>query len=160
MNLSIIIPVYNAERYLAEAIESVLSQKNVDSEIIVIDDGSTDSTAEIVSRYPSVEYVYKSNGGAASARNLGVSLAHGNYIMYLDADDYLENDYICSRALQYAENQNYDMVIFQLKMLNNTTKTYKIPYDYSRIEFSSDLSVLSFIIFSWLCSLEISCLFS
>ncbi len=85
--VSTIIPAYNAEKCVANAIESALRQ-NVDQEIIVIDDGSTDSTQEIIKRYPPpVRLIQKKNGGVSSARNAGLESAKGTYIAFLDADD-------------------------------------------------------------------------
>jgi glycosyltransferase involved in cell wall biosynthesis len=87
--VSCIIPVYNAETYLAQAIESALAQSHPPDEIIVVDDGSTDSSAGIARRYAgSVTCVHQSNAGPASARNRGLDLASGNLIAFLDADDW------------------------------------------------------------------------
>ena len=86
--ISVIIPVYNGERYLAEAIESALGQSWRPIEIIVIDDGSTDRSAAIALGFaPRVKYGFVSHGGAGSARNRGVALAAGDYLAFLDADD-------------------------------------------------------------------------
>jgi glycosyltransferase involved in cell wall biosynthesis len=86
--ISCIIPVYNGERYLAEAIESILKQSYKPIEIIVVDDGSTDGTAVIASRYgKQVCYMRQPNAGTAAARNLGLSAAAGDFVAFLDADD-------------------------------------------------------------------------
>ena len=84
-----IIPVFNGERFVARAIESVLSQTIRPEQIVVVDDGSTDNTAAMVMQYASdgVEYIYQDNGGSASARNAGIRAARGKYIGFLDADD-------------------------------------------------------------------------
>jgi glycosyltransferase involved in cell wall biosynthesis len=85
---SVIIPVYNCEKYLAEAIESVLSQQHHPLEILIIDDGSTDNSAHIARQYSSlVQYHYQSNQGTAAARNYGMQLAQGDLFAFLDADD-------------------------------------------------------------------------
>lgn len=86
--ITIIIPVYNGERYIAEAIDSAISQDYDNKEILVIDDGSTDGTREIVKRYKDVVYHYKKNGGVASALNYGIEKAKGEYISWLSHDDY------------------------------------------------------------------------
>jgi glycosyltransferase involved in cell wall biosynthesis len=86
-NISVIIPAYNVAELIGRAITSVLSQEFPPQEILVIDDGSTDSTAEVVKNYPGVKYVYKPNGGAASARNIGIANAQGDWVAFLDADD-------------------------------------------------------------------------
>ncbi len=84
--VSVIIPVYNGENYLAKAIESVLAQTYSPHEIIVIDDGSTDSSAEIARRFP-VRLITRPNGGISAARNSGIDVSQGEFIALLDADD-------------------------------------------------------------------------
>lgn len=86
--VSVIIPVYNCERYLAETIESVLAQTYQPLEMILMDDGSTDGSAEVANRFAhSVRYCSQSNGGIGAARNRGADLAQGNFLAFLDADD-------------------------------------------------------------------------
>ncbi len=86
--VSVIIPCYNSARYLAETIESVLAQTYPRVEIILIDDGSTDATAQIAQDYP-VNYVYQSNRGISAARNTGFLHSRGKYVLFLDHDDRL-----------------------------------------------------------------------
>ncbi len=86
--ISVVIPAYNAGAYIARAIDSVLAQSRVADEIIVVDDGSTDNTADIVAQYESkVKYIYQDNAGASVARNTGIEAATGEWIAFLDADD-------------------------------------------------------------------------
>ena len=86
--VSVIIPVYNCERYIAEAIQSVLSQTYRALEVIIVDDGSTDKSASIVKSFDSsIRYYYQPNRGQAVAMNQGINLAHGDYLAFLDADD-------------------------------------------------------------------------
>jgi glycosyltransferase involved in cell wall biosynthesis len=86
--VSVIIPAYNAERYICDAIKSALSQSYSDLEVLVIDDGSKDGTAALVAqRFPQVRLISKVNGGASSARNLGCQMAKGEFLAFLDADD-------------------------------------------------------------------------
>ena len=89
MSVSVIIPVYNGARYLVESIESALLQGNLTLEVLVIDDGSTDESAEIADKHVSerVRVYRKENGGVASACNLGVQNSKGQFIAFLDADD-------------------------------------------------------------------------
>jgi glycosyltransferase involved in cell wall biosynthesis len=88
MLVSIIIPAYNAESTIGKAIENVLSQSDLDTEIIVVDDGSTDGTPQILERYEnSIRVIRQSNAGAAAARNAGVAATKGEYLAFLDADD-------------------------------------------------------------------------
>lgn len=86
---SIVIPVFNKEPYIKECLKSVLSQRNDDYEIIVVDDGSTDNSANIIKNLNSekIRYIYKKNGGVSSARNLGIREANGEWITFIDADD-------------------------------------------------------------------------
>jgi len=88
--VSIIIPAYNAEPFLEHAINSVLAQSHTHLEVIVVNDGSTDDTASVVTRFPDprVCLISKANGGMSSARNAGVSKASGEFLAFLDADDY------------------------------------------------------------------------
>jgi len=94
--ISIIIPVYNAEDYLARCIDSILDQSFTSYEVILVDDGSTDSSPLICDRYsssdPRFKTVHKENGGVSSARNAGINLAKGEYLMFIDADDALLPD--------------------------------------------------------------------
>ncbi|MCK5566115.1 MAG: glycosyltransferase family 2 protein [Planctomycetes bacterium] len=86
-NISVIIPAYNAGDTIAYAIESILAQSVRPSQIIVIDDGSTDNTAQIAQQFQNVTYIHQQNAGVSSARNAGIKSATGNWIAFLDADD-------------------------------------------------------------------------
>lgn len=90
-SISIVIPCYKQAHFLAECIESVLKQSHPAHEIIVVDDGSPDDVEGVASQYP-VTYIRKKNGGLASARNAGIAVATGEYIMCLDSDDMLRPD--------------------------------------------------------------------
>jgi glycosyltransferase involved in cell wall biosynthesis len=88
--VSVIIPTYNRHDIITATIESVLAQTERDLEVIVVDDGSTDDTCKVVEGLQDgrVSYFYKINGGAASARNLGLSKCKGEYVTFLDSDDF------------------------------------------------------------------------
>ena len=86
--VSVVIPCYNSARYLGETIESVLAQTYARVEVIVVDDGSIDTTPKIAQSYP-VQYLYKTNGGISAARNTGVVHSRGKYVLFLDHDDRL-----------------------------------------------------------------------
>jgi len=85
--VSVIIPVYNGEQYLGEAIESVLAQTYEEVELIVVDDGSTDKSAAVAKCFADVRYCFQPNGGIGAARNRGTDLARGGLLAFLDADD-------------------------------------------------------------------------
>lgn len=96
VKLSIIIPVYNAEKYLSRCIESILNQTYKEIEILLIDDGSTDGSHEIcdmyAQKYDNVLVIHKTNGGVSSARNMGLDNARGEYVAFIDADDYVSDN--------------------------------------------------------------------
>ena len=85
--VSIVIPVFDGERFLSEAIESVLAQDHRPIEVIVVDDGSTDASADVAHSFDDVVVLGSGNHGAAAARNLGVARAAGPFLTFLDADD-------------------------------------------------------------------------
>ncbi len=86
-SVSVIVPVYNSERFLAEALNSIVGQTVPPAEIVVVDDGSTDQSAAIAARYPSVRLVRQANAGVSAARNAGLAAATGERLAFLDADD-------------------------------------------------------------------------
>ena len=96
--ISVIVPVYNAESTLSECVCSILSQKYNNFELILVDDGSKDSSPEICDEYSQkdnrVKVFHKPNGGVSSARNLGISKARGEWLTFIDADDYITNGYL------------------------------------------------------------------
>ncbi|MCH6234050.1 glycosyltransferase [Cognataquiflexum rubidum] len=104
--VSVIIPCYNHGKYLSDAINSVMKQSYQNIEIIVVDDGSIDDTKEITSLYPKVKYIYQENQGLSAARNKGILNSHGDYLVFLDADDLLyfdSIDYQLKHLLDYPE---------------------------------------------------------
>jgi glycosyltransferase involved in cell wall biosynthesis len=95
MKVSIIIPCYNTQRYVAEAIDSALAQTYPDKEIVVVDDGSTDGSSEVIARYASrVRIVRQANAGLAAARNSGIRASSGEVLAFLDADDWLDPGFL------------------------------------------------------------------
>ncbi len=96
--VSIVIPVYNVERYLEECVNSVLQQTYSNIEIILVDDGSTDGSGQLCdllqSKSEKIIVIHKKNGGLSDARNVGIDNARGKYICFIDSDDWVENDYV------------------------------------------------------------------
>ena len=102
--VAIIVPVYNVEKYLQRCIESILTQTETDFELLLIDDGSKDKSGLICDEYAQkderVNVIHKENGGVSSARNLGIEKANGEWICFIDADDYVRQDFL-SNIQQY-----------------------------------------------------------
>jgi glycosyltransferase involved in cell wall biosynthesis len=109
--VSIVIPVYNCEKYLVQAIDSALSQSYKFTELIVVDDGSTDNSGTIAQQYSSqIKYVYQPNRGAGSARNLGLEIACGDYFAFLDADDIWMPNKLSLQMRLFEENPDLNIV--------------------------------------------------
>ena len=123
--ISIIIPVYNVEEYLEQTIESILNQTLKDFELILIDDGSTDSSQDILKRYSDeydkIKVMYQKNSGPSRARNRGIEAATGEYITFADSDDILPYN---SLELRYnaAIEHNADLVIGATYKFNSKRK--------------------------------------
>ncbi len=115
--VSVIIPVYNVKMYLRQCIESVIQQTYDNLEIILIDDGSTDGSAEICDEYTEIDgrikAVHKENGGLSSARNRGLKEAAGDYICFLDSDDYWESKSFLSDIFEQTSGE--DLILYRLK---------------------------------------------
>ncbi len=112
--ISVIIPTYNTELYLEEALESIQNQDYPNIEIIVVDDGSTDNTAEILKKYD-VQYYYQKNNGVSSAMNSGFELAKGEYIASLDADDLWNSNKLSLQMKMFEEDSNLEIVFCHVK---------------------------------------------
>lgn len=109
--VSVIIPVYNCERYIAEAVESVLAQSYRDYEIIVVDDGSTDGTRRALEPYMgAIRYIYQENRGEPAARNAGIRNAAGEFIAFLDADDLWLPDKLELQIGYFDSHRDYGLV--------------------------------------------------
>jgi glycosyltransferase involved in cell wall biosynthesis len=108
--VSVIIPCYNHGRFLAEAIESVRRQTYTRYEIVVVDDGSSDNTAEVSTRFPEVKYVHQANAGLSAARNTGVEKSNGKFLVFLDADDWLYDDAIESNLTFFRNREDLAFV--------------------------------------------------
>ncbi|OGP88721.1 MAG: hypothetical protein A2031_00190, partial [Deltaproteobacteria bacterium RBG_19FT_COMBO_43_11] len=108
--VSVIIPVYNAERFVAAAIESVLYQSYRPLDVIIIDDGSTDGSAAIAKNYPTLRYIYQPNAGLSAALNKGVAEAQGNYFAFLDADDLWMENKLALQMSMFEKHPDLDIV--------------------------------------------------
>ena len=125
--ISIIVPVYNVEKYLSRCIESILSQSFTDFELLLIDDGSRDSSGAICDEYASkdarIRVFHKENGGVSSARNLGLDNARGEYVVFIDADDIVKEQYL--EHLMYSDA---DLVVAGVKSFGIREKQY-VPFE-------------------------------
>ncbi len=108
--VSVLMPVYNRERYLTEALESLLAQSYRPLEIVVVDDGSTDGSAAIARRYAEVRYAWQPHEGIASARNRTLDLAGGEYLAFLDSDDLWEPGTLARQMDIMTSNPELDML--------------------------------------------------
>lgn len=131
MKFSVIIPVYKSEDTLNRCVDSLLKQNRTDAEIILVNDGSPDSSAEICRKYddsyPNVKYIEKENGGVSTARNVGLRAATGDYILFVDSDDWVADDYFDTIA-EVLESYPYDFIQFsQTAVCGETVKQKAIP---------------------------------
>jgi len=117
---SVIVPVYNVEQYLDKCLASILGQTYKDFECIVVDDGSPDNSSAIIDKYVKQDQrfkvIHQKNMGVSAARNAGLAIAQGDYITFVDSDDYISNEYLEKFALKIA-NTDADIVICGLKIL-------------------------------------------
>ena len=126
---SIIVPVYNTEKYLKRCLDSIKSQTFKDYEVIIVNDGSTDNSSDIISKY-SYKVINQENQGLSMARNNGVKVASGEYLIFLDSDDYIEKDLL--KEINNSLTNNPDLVRYQIKEVfdNKDNINYEeIPFD-------------------------------
>ena len=127
--VSIIVPVYNAGRYLKECIESIINQTYKYVELILVDDGSEDNSADIMDeykrKYPQIRTIRKTNGGPNSARKAGLDIAEGEYIMFVDADDYIQTN-MCECLIRAIKENNVDMVCSGISRVYDDGRKEKI----------------------------------
>lgn len=138
MKISTIVPVYNVEKYLTKCIDSIINQTYKDLEIILVDDGSTDNSGQICDQYAKkdnrIKVIHKENGGLSDARNVGIKNSTGEYLSFIDSDDYIDKDMI--ECLYNAiTNTNSDIAVcgkyiegetgkYYLKNVNSQLKIY------------------------------------
>lgn len=143
--VSVVIPSYNYADYVEEAVESVLSQTYDSIELIIINDGSTDNTADVIERFASrATIINQENKGIIATRNLGVSLAKGKYIIQLDADDYLDKKYI-EKCVRVAE-KGADIVYTQVRHFGRVEFDSKyIEYDLEKLKHDNYIHATSLV---------------
>lgn len=133
MKYSVIIPVYNAEETIHRCVDSLLMQNYSDLEIILVNDGSKDRSGEICKEYAAqhsaIVYIEKANGGVSTARNTGLDIAKGKYVLFVDSDDYVSENYFHALDALCAEF-DYDCVFFSQNIVEGTkcTKSVLAPF--------------------------------
>ena len=124
--VSVIIPTYNYSQFILDAIKSALAQDIPDLEIIVVDDGSTDNTADVLEPYKnSIKYFYQDNAGLSPARNTGISASTGEFILFLDADDMLGPDAVASQVAYLEQNRSAFVAVCENKLFRETDSNDK-----------------------------------
>lgn len=141
MFFSIVIPAFNVERYLGDCLDSILNQTYTSFEVVLVDDGSSDNTPAICDLYAQkdsrIKVIHTKNGGQSAARNIGTNAAGGDYIFYIDSDDFLYDN----KALEkiHAAADNKDIVFFKHKKYEDETGNFK-ECTYSFADVTSNLS--------------------
>lgn len=132
--VSIIIPCYNQGEYVAEALQSVWGQIFTNWECLIVDDGSTDNSAQVIQEFVAKDarfiYIYKINEGVSKARNLGIDTAKGDFLQFLDADDVLDDKKIQYSLNEACENgvENIQIVVTNFKMMSSDSKEFYPPF--------------------------------
>ena len=122
--VSIVVPVYNVEKYISTCIESILNQSLNNFELILVNDGSTDNSGKICDNYAMkdnrIKVIHKTNGGVSSARNVGIDISNGEYIGFVDPDDDIDKD-MYKTMFNYTFDKSVDIVICKIKTINEIT---------------------------------------
>lgn len=143
--ISVIIPIYNVEHYLRKCVDSVLCQNILGIEVILVDDGSPDSCPKICDEYAlkdsRVKVIHKTNGGSSDARNVGIDFAKGEYIMFLDSDDYWENKYSLLALIEAIEEKKADVILYGSKDFYSSNGRVKISRTGYNVDFLNTHSV-------------------
>lgn len=134
--ISIIVPVYNVERYLSKCLDSLIQQTYTNIEIICVNDGSKDGSEKIINKYlrrdDRVKLINKKNQGVSKARNTGINYAKGKYIMFVDADDWVDTD-TCEKSWCAMRKEDADVVLWSYVSENNGLQSYKNIYPKDKI---------------------------
>ncbi len=124
--ISVIVPIYNVEKYLPKCVDSIISQKYKNLEIILVDDGSTDRSGTIADEYKKMDgrihVIHKKNGGLSDARNAGIEVALGDYLVFIDSDDYIHPEMI-SRMFDAVKNTSSDIAVCAVRSVKENEAT-------------------------------------
>lgn len=134
---SIIVPVYNVEEYLNQCIDSILMQSFSNFELILVNDGSTDSSLALCSEYKNrderIQLLDKKNGGAADSRNYGLSKSRGQYVIFVDGDDFWSGDFVLNEMALLIKNNDVDIIIHE-ESRYFSTKNIKCKYNQNKLK--------------------------
>ena len=138
MKVSVIVPVYNTEKYLRKCLDSLVNQDFSDYEIVIVNDGSTDNSESIikeyVSKYDFIKSFTKENGGLSSARNYGIDKASGNYLAFVDSDDYVESNYLKELYESITKNKS-DIAVCEFSYVYSDGNVIR---SYSNLNYTDD----------------------
>ena len=153
IKISFIVPIFNMEKYLRRCLESIQRQSNGDFEVILVDDGSTDSSANICKEFVKSDkrftYHYQKNAWLSAARNTGISLANGEYISFVDSDDYIEEDFVLT-LYSYARETQADIICFGFKKNILGSEKFLIEFPESKVVQISTENILTHFCRDWL----------
>lgn len=142
-DISIIVPIYNAEKYIEKCLDSLVKQTKKELEFILVNDGSTDKTEKIIEKYKDkrIKYYKNKNQGIGKTRNFGISKATGKYMMFLDSDDYLDTT-ACEKLYRKAIFDKLDMVVFDFYRVENDDLKEVIINDFKETSLKENHNVL------------------
>lgn len=136
--ISVIVPAYNSEMFIGKCIDSVLEQTYSNWELIAVDDGSRDNTFGILKKYAEVDsrirVIHQENQGPGIARNIGIAEAKGNYVVFIDSDDYIEKDYFLLLS-----NHNEDVVFINVRNVDKDGHVLKEEYMSKNMQLTKDV---------------------
>lgn len=148
--VTVIIPVFNREKYIEKALRSVMNQSYANLQVVVVDDGSTDSSSkiimDIVKQDSRVEYYYKENEGVSKARNLGLDRAKGKYLLFMDSDDYIPKTYVSDL---YNTIKSYPNSLVMTR-IDNLNENHKLMWTYPDLKMKANVKKNEFSYFEFL----------
>ena len=144
--ISVIVPVYNVERYIEKCITSIISQTYTNLEIIVVDDGSTDKSGLLCDEWQAkdsrIKTIHKVNGGLSSARNTGMNIAQGKYIAFIDSDDYIDNTMVEQLWINIKDSNAQIAICNRYYKFENEKCLLRFPYNGKKMCMNSEEAIL------------------
>ena len=142
-SISVIVPIYNSEAYLDKCISSLINQTKKDIEIILVNDGSTDKSEEIIKSYKDkrIKYYKNKNKGIGYSRNFGIDKSNSKYIMFLDSDDYLDIN-ACEKLFNKIEKDSSDVVISDFTIVHNGNEKVEVIKEFKKTNLNKNSDIL------------------